>query len=92
MSVPHAEKMRQLEDARTAARTDLTVTVEELAAFFDPKTQMSRAATRTKRLLHDATSPSAAAEDRRRARMVLGVTAAVAAVVVAGLVGRLRRR
>ena len=82
----------ELEDARLAARADLTATVEELAAFFSPRTQASRARARAVRLLHDATSPSAASEDRRRARVVLAVAPGVTAAMVAGLVGRLGRR
>ncbi len=82
----------ELEDARLAARADLTATVEELAAFFSPRTQAARARARTMRLFHDATSPSAATGDRRRARMVLVAAVGVTAAVVAGLVGRLGRR
>lgn len=93
MSESHGtERRSELEDARLAARADLTATVEELAAFFSPKTQTSRAMARGRRLVHDATSPSAVAEDRRRARVVLAVAAGVTAATVAGLVGRLRRR
>lgn len=85
------EKLQRLEDDVRAARGDLAATVDELAGWFDPKTRMTAAVDRSRQVVHDATDPAADPAERRRARIVLGVAAAAAVAVVAGVVGRLAR-
>ncbi|HEY0117293.1 MAG TPA: DUF3618 domain-containing protein [Cellulomonas sp.] len=86
------DKLQQLEDDVRAARGELAATVDELAGWFDPKTRMTAAVDRGRRVVHDATSPTADSAERLRARVVLGVAAAAVAAAVAGVVGRLTRR
>ncbi len=88
---PPGDKLKQLEDDVRAARSDLASTVDELAGWFEPKTRMTAAMDRGRRLLHDASDSAADPADRRRARIVLGVAAAVTAVMLSGVVRRLSR-
>ena len=85
------DKLKQLEDDVRAARSELASTVDELAGWFEPKTRMTAAMDRGRRLLHDASDRSADPTDRRRARIVLGVAATVTAAVLSGVVRRLSR-
>lgn len=86
------ERMRQLEDDVRAARGELAATVDEIAGWFDPKTRVTSAVHRGRRLVHDATDPVADPEDRARARVLLGAAAAVVAAALAGVVSRIVRR
>jgi len=87
-----ADKMSQLEADVRAARDELASTVDELTDWFDPKTRVTAAVDRGRRMVHDAADPAADPADRTRARVVLGVAAAAVAAAVAGIVGRLARR
>ncbi len=91
MAGTYDEKMRQLEGDVRAARGDLTATIDELTGWFDPRTRVSAAVDSGRRLVHDAAAPDADREDRIRARVVLGVAAALAAAVVTGIVRRIAR-
>ena len=87
-----ADKLTQLEGDVQAARDELAATVDELAGWFDPKTRMTAAVDRGRRMVHDAADPAADPAERLRARVVLGVVAAAAAAAVAGVAGRFARR
>lgn len=86
------DKLAQLEADVRAARDELAATVDEITDWFDPKTRMTAAVDRGRHLVHDFTDPAADPADRARARVVLGVAAAGAAAVVAGVIRRLARR
>ena len=86
------DKLTQLESDVRAARDELAATVDELTGWFDPKTRVTAAVDRGRRMVHDAADPAADPTDRTRARVVLGVAAAALAAAVAGVVGRLARR
>lgn len=86
-----SERMRALEAELELTRGELAATVDELADRLNPKTQAERAVAEGKRLVADATDPTAAPEARKRARVVLGVAGAVAVLLVTGVVRRIAR-
>ena len=86
-----SERMQALEAELQLTRGELAATVDELADRLNPKTQAGRAVAEGKRLVSDATDPSVPPEARKRARVVLGVTGAVAALLVTGVVRRIAR-
>lgn len=86
-----SERMKALEAELQLTRGELAATVDELADRLNPKTQAERAVAEGKRLVSDATDPSVAPEARKRARVVLGVAGAVAALLVTGVVRRIAR-
>ena len=88
---PTSDRMKALEAELLLTRGQLAATVDELADRLNPKTQAGRAVAEGKRLVSDATDPAAAPEARKRARVVLGVAGAVAALLVTGVVRRVAR-
>lgn len=87
-----SERMKALEAELQLTRGELAATVDELTDRLNPKTQAERAVAEGKRLVSDATDPSAAPEARKRARTVLAVAGGVGALLVTGLVRRMTRR
>jgi len=77
--------MAEIQQEIETVRAELAATVDELASRLDPRSQATK-------IITDATNPDASPEARRRARIVLGVAGAAAALVVAGLVRKAVRR
>jgi hypothetical protein len=90
--IERTPKMRELEENVRASRDELAGTVEELVGWFDPKTRVTSAVGHGRKLMRDAVDPSSDPADRKRALIAVGVAAALAVAVVAGVVRRLGRR
>lgn len=84
-------KISELEAEVTLTRGQLASTVDALAERLDPRVQKDRLVADGKRLVFDATDEAALPEDRARARKVLAVAGAVAALVVLGIVRKVTR-
>lgn len=69
----------ELEAQIAATRAELAATVDELANRLNPKVQATR-------IVHEATAPDVDPRTRRQARIVVGLTCAAVALVVAGVV------
>jgi hypothetical protein len=82
-------EMARLQEEIVAVRAELATTVGELVAQVRPRAQVERATAGVRRMAADAFDPNA--ENRVRARVVLGVVAGVTALVVAGLVRKIIR-
>jgi len=77
-----ADKLSQLEKDVSAARAELAATVDELTAWFTPKTRLAAVTECGRRLVHDATTRDADPADRKRALIVFGAAGAALATVV----------
>ncbi|GIG40318.1 DUF3618 domain-containing protein [Cellulomonas phragmiteti] len=80
-----------LEAEVALAREQLAMTVDSLVDQVDPRRQADRLAQKGRRLVFDATDPASLPEDRTRARKVLVIAGAVAALVVVAVVRRATR-
>lgn len=80
---------QDLEATLERNRAELAATIDELTNRLNPRVRANEAVTRAKQLVHDAgTDPATTAEDRNRARAILGVGAATVVALVAALVRR----
>jgi len=83
--------MVRIQHEIAATREELAATLDELATRLSPANQAKSAAAGARRVFSDAFDPDATVCARRRARIVLGATAAVAVVVTITIVRKARR-
>ncbi|WP_298459270.1 DUF3618 domain-containing protein [uncultured Cellulomonas sp.] len=71
-------------------RAELAATIDELTDRLDPKAKADELVEMAKQVVHDAgNDPDTRPEDRNRARIILGVSAAAALGLLTGLVRKI---